>query len=197
ARFMHRLTLSLLALVLGSQSPVCAQSADVIKLTNGADLSAFNQLGQSNWRVEDGVVVADAAQGPSYLVSKERFADFKLSVEFYASDDANSGVFLRCQDASKITDRNCYEANIFDQRPDPSYGTGAIVLHAEVTPMPKAGGQWNTYEITANGRDITLVLNGYKTAYVRSGLWEEGYIALQHASGTMKFRNMTLERLAP
>jgi hypothetical protein len=41
--------------------------------------------------------------------------------------------------------------NIYDQRPDPSYGTGAIVNFAKVEPMPKAGGKWNTYEITAKG----------------------------------------------
>ena len=30
--------------------------------------------------------------------------------------------------------------------------------------MPKAGGKWNTFEITARGRDIMVVLNGNKTA---------------------------------
>jgi hypothetical protein len=29
-----------------------------------------------------------------------------------------------------------------------AYGTGAIVYHAEVNPMPKAGGKWSTMEIT-------------------------------------------------
>ena len=61
-------------------------------------------------------------------------------MEFWASDDANSGIFLRCQDPTKITDKSCYEANIFDQRPDPTYGTGGIVHFAEVNPM--AEGWW-------------------------------------------------------
>lgn len=180
--------------------PAAAQGAPAspVALLNGTDMSAFNVIGNSNWRLEEGAVVADKRKGPpSYLVSKARYANFKLRVEFYASDDANSGVFLRCQDPDKITDRNCYEANIFDQRPDPSYGSGAIVLHSEVDPMPKVGGQWNTYEITANGREIKLVLNGYTTAHIRSGLWEEGHIALQYASGVMKFRKVVLEPLAP
>jgi hypothetical protein len=38
------------------------------------------------------------------------------------------------------TDRSCYEVNIFDQRKDPTYGTGGIVHFVEVNPMPKAGG---------------------------------------------------------
>ena len=57
-----------------------------------------------------------------------------MRVEFWASHDANSGVFMRCQDVKNITDENCYEANIFDQRPDPSFATGAIV---KVAPVPE------------------------------------------------------------
>ncbi len=30
--------------------------------------------------------------------------------------------------------------------------------------MPKAGGKWNTYEITAKGSHLTVDLNGVRTA---------------------------------
>jgi len=115
-----------------------------------------------------------------------------LYVEFYASDDANSGIFVRCEDPARITDRACYEINIFDQRPDPTYGTGAIVRHAEVSPMPKAGGRWNTYLISARGRDLVVTLNNQVTARLRSGLLSEGFIALQHGRGTIKFRRVEI-----
>ena len=75
-----------------------------------------------------------------------------IHAEFWASDDANSGIFVRCSDPKNIGAKTCYEVNIFDQRKDPTYGTGAIVNFAEVNPMPKAGGKWNTFEITAKGR---------------------------------------------
>jgi hypothetical protein len=45
------------------------------------------------------------------------------------------------------------------------------VNFAEVNPMPKAGGKWNTYEITAKGRQITVVLNGQKTVALHNGLF--------------------------
>lgn len=159
-------------------------------LLTEATLGTWRRLGQSNWRAADGAIIADASSGPApgYLVSQNTYKDFMLRVEFWASADANSGVFLRCADPGKITDTTCYEANIFDQRPDPTYGTGAIVRHAEVSPMPKAGGQWNTYIITAKGRDITVVLNGKTTAKLRSGLLEDGYIAVQHGGGEVRFR---------
>ena len=61
-----------------------------------------------------------------------------------------------CSSAARIranlTDENCYEANIFDQRPDQTYATGAIVKVAAVAqPAPKVGGKWSVYEITAQG----------------------------------------------
>ena len=85
--------------------------------------------------------------------------------------------------------------NIFDQRPDPSYGTGGIVNFVEVDPMPKAGGKWNTYEITAKGRQISVVLNGEKTADLNNGLFAEGPIALQHGDGVIKFRKVAIKPL--
>ena len=166
-------------------------------LLDGTKMGDWNQVGETNWRLEDGAVVADklASKTPAHLVSKAPYKDFMLHVEFWASDDANSGVFLRCQDPTTIADKTCYEANIFDQRKDPSYGTGAIVNFAEVDPMPKAGGKWNTYEITAKGRQITVLLNGQKTVDLRNGLFAEGPFTLQHGAGVIKFRKVAIKPL--
>ena len=157
----------------------------------------WDRVGETNWRVEDGAIVADkrTSKGPAHLVTKAKYKDFQIYVEFWASDDANSGIFLRCQDPTKIADRSCYEANIFDQRKDPTYGTGGIVHFAEVNPMPKAGGKWNTYEVTAKGRQITVVLNGQKTVELHNGLFEEGPVTLQHVAGTIKFRKVAIKPL--
>lgn len=168
-----------------------------VTLLDSKTMGDWNQVGESNWRLEDGAVVADkrTSKDPAHLVSKTSYKDFQVYAEFWASDDANSGIFLRCQDPTKITDRSCYEANIFDQRPDPTYGTGGIVHFAEVNPMPKAGGKWNTFEITAKGRQITVVLNGQKTVELNNGLFVEGPITLQHGAGVMKFRKVAIKPL--
>jgi hypothetical protein len=169
-----------------------------ITLFDGKTIGAeWDRVGESNWRVEDGAIVADKRTGDiaAHLVSKAKYKDFQVYVEFWASDDANSGVFLRCQDPTKITDRSCYEVNIFDQRKDPTYGTGAVVNFAEVNPMPKAGGKWNTFEITAKGRQITVVMNGQKTVDFRNGLLEEGPFTLQYGSGVIKFRKVAIKPL--
>lgn len=167
-------------------------------LVDGANgLENFDRLGEANWSAFDGAIQASQGKGSAYLVSKSSYRDFQMRVEFWVSDDANSGVFLRCQDPRNITDENGYEANIYDQRPDPTYGTGAIVKVAKApTPMPKAGGKWNTYEITAKGSRLTLVLNGTTTVDVEDAKFSSGPIALQWGGrGTAKFRKLEIRRL--
>jgi len=158
-------------------------------------LDNWDRVGDANWRVVDGLVQADTGKGNSYLVSKNSYKDFMIRVEFWASHDANSGIYMRCADRSKITDKSCYEANIFDQRPDPSYGTGAIVHIATVSPMPKAGGQWNTYEITAKGPRLTVVLNGARTVEIEHSQFASGPVALQWGRGVIKFRKVQIRPL--
>jgi hypothetical protein len=157
----------------------------------------WDRVGEANWRVEDGAIVADklTSKETAQLVTKAKYKDHMIYAEFWASDDANSGIFIRCQDPQKIGARSCYEVNIFDQRKDPSYGTGAIVNFAEVDPMPKAGGKWNTFEITAKGRHIVVLLNGQKTVDMRNGMFEEGPFTLQYGSGVIKWRKVAVKPL--
>ena len=156
----------------------------------------WNRVGTANWRLVDGVVQADKSdKDAGYLVTKNTYKDFMIRVEFWASDDANSGIYMRCQDSNKITDKSCYEANIFDQRPDPTYGTGAIVHLAAVKPMPKAGGKWNTYEITAKGAQLIVVLNGIRTVELQDSQFASGPVALQWGRGVVKFRKVQIKPL--
>ena len=198
AKHVLTLAFALSAVAFAGLLPASAQSGDGwTVLLDGKDTSGWDQVGETNWRSEDGAIVADklTSKIPAHLVSKNKYKDFVLHVEFWASDDANSGIYIRCQDPKNITDKSCYEANIFDQRKDPTYGTGGIVHFAEVNPIRKSGGKWNTYEITAKGRDITVVLNGEKTAELRNSLFAEGPITLQHGAGTIKFRKVAIKPL--
>jgi hypothetical protein len=192
-------TFVLLAASIQFSPTTSAQSGDGWKvLLDGKSMDGWNKVGASNWHVADGAVVADKMgdKDASFLVTNDKYKDFQLHVEFWASDDSNSGIYMRCADPQKLTDRTCYEANIFDQRKDPTYGTGAIVHYVEVDPMPKAGGKWNTFEITVKGRSITVMLNGQKTAELKQNdLLSEGQIGLQHAAGTIKFRKVAIKPL--
>jgi Domain of Unknown Function (DUF1080) len=164
-----------------------------VTLLDGTDLNKWDLLGNANWRLQDGVAVAEIGGG--HLVSKGTYGDFQLRAEFWVNHEANSGIFIRCADPKKITAENCYEVNIFDTRPDPSYGTGGIPNFA-VTKVPvKAGGKWNTYEITARGSHIVVVLNGVETVNFRNDKLAKGPITLQYGGGVVKFSKVHIKPL--
>lgn len=172
-------------------------AGDWVVLFDGRNLDQWYTVGNANWRIEDGAVVADKRTGKDYgyLVTKRFYRDFQLRAEFWASHDANTGIYMRCGNPEVLSDKICYEANVFDQRKDPSYGTGALTNIAKVSPMPKAGGKWNTYEITVKGTHIVLVLNGVKTVDVQDGKFTDGRIGLQYAEGVVKFRKVEIREL--
>lgn len=184
-----------LALGPASSAPASAQkpASDWTTLFDGTHLDHFNKVGNANWKLGGGMV--EATSGPGFLVSKESYANFELRVEFWVDEGANSGVYMRCQDATQITDKTCYEANIFDKRPDPSGRTGAIVHIAKPLATVNAGGKWNTYEITARGPELTVRLNGTLTAQAKDDKLTSGPIALQYNAGTVRFRRVQIRRL--
>jgi len=165
-----------------------------VTLFDGTNLDNWNQIGDANWKVADGVVAADKGNG--FLVSKKDYGDFQIKAEFWVDDDANSGIFIRCTDPNKIGTKTGYEVNIFDKRPDPSYGTGAIVDVAKPATILKAGGKWNNYEITAQGPKFTVTLNGTRTVDgVENKQFANGRIALQYGAGVVKFRKVQIKPL--
>lgn len=168
-----------------------------VTLFDGTSLNNWYTIGDANWRIEGGAVVADKRTGKDYgyLVTRKSYADFRIKAEFWVSDDANSGIYMRCGNSEVINDKICYEANVFDQRKDPSYGTGAVTNIAKVDPMPRAGGKWNTYDITLKGDHITLILNGARTVEIRDKKFTNGRIALQYAAGVVKFRRVEIKEL--
>lgn len=165
-------------------------------------LENFNRIGDADWRAEGDAIVGTRGKG-GYLVSKNSYRDFDLYVEFWANEDTQSGVFLRATDPKKVGADSAYEVNIFDKRPGQEYRTGAIVNHARV-PVPtvyKTNGGWNTFRITAQGPEVTVVLNGVVTAYMNNGQHKEGPIALQFGNrgkepgGTIKWRKLVIKPL--
>jgi hypothetical protein len=189
-----------------SYSPQASGEAGWVTLFDGKNLDNFDKIGDANWRIEDGVIVADKGNG--FLVTKNGYSDYQIRAEFWVEADSNSGIFIRCTNPEKVGTDSGYEVNIWDARPEPSYGTGAIVNLAKVDPMPKAAGKWNVYEITAKGSTFTVVLNGQTTVDgAQDAKFASGRIALQHGlgnkddkgvvndKGVVKFRKVEIKPL--
>ncbi|WP_201964560.1 3-keto-disaccharide hydrolase [Ramlibacter ginsenosidimutans] len=168
-------------------------------IDGGRGMENFTNIGGANWRAEGDAIVADRRPGNEptyYLATKNTYRDFQVRAEFWVSDDANSGIYVRCSDVRPMTDRTCHEANIFEKRPDPSYATGAIVWLAKApVPVPHTGGQWNTMDVIARGRHMEVRVNGVKTAETDEAREVDGVIGLQYAGGTVKFRKLQIKRL--
>jgi hypothetical protein len=69
---------------------------------------------------------------------------------------------------------------------------------AKVNPMPKAGGRWNTFLITAKGPNMVVVMNGVETANVNDSTHAQGPFSLQFGGGTsgpIKWRKVMVRPL--
>jgi hypothetical protein len=171
-----------------------------VTLLDGSDpksLTNWNRIGEDNWRIEHGAVVADkrASRESNYLISKQSYANFQLHAEFWVDSDTNSGIFIRGLDPYRVSSRSAYEVNIYDKYERPEYGTGSIANFGKVSPMPKAGGHWNTFEITADGTHLVVVMNGLKTVDIHDSTFPAGLISLQYGGGVVKWRKVLLKPL--
>ena len=174
--------------------------------SNTKSLDVFDKAGNANWRIEDGAAVADKGNG--FLVTKTDYKNFHLRVEFWVGPDANSGVLVHATNPKEITGKNAYEINIWDDRPEKDYATGAVVGVAKVDPMPKTVGQWNVYDITVKDGTFTVKLNDKTTVNgAKDTKIENGRIAFQHGlgnkdasgkvndAGVVKFRKIQVRSL--
>ena len=178
---MKKLSIALASLMLAAcaSAPSWMPGSGWTTLIDGdKGMENFVPVGDVNWRAEQGAIVADTGNGiPA------------------------SGIYMRCADPKNLTDKTCYEANIFDQRPDQTYGTGGIVHHGKVLQPVKAGGKWNVYEISARGPKLTVTLNGTKTSEIDNVATPRGPIALQFGNqpkipgGAIKFRKVQIRPL--
>jgi len=187
--------------VLAACAHQSTSSVDLIR--DGKGLENFHQVGDANWRVENNLIVADRGKA-GFLLTKESYKDVYIRAEFWAETDTNSGIFIRITDPAKIAAASSYEINIWDIRPEPKYGTGAIVDVAEVkTPIVNlAGGKWNVLEIRAKGPEMVVTLNGVETSRANDARFKEGPIALQFgpgvkgaAGGPIRWRSVQVQKL--
>ncbi|MBN9295611.1 MAG: DUF1080 domain-containing protein [Filimonas sp.] len=167
-----------------------------IKLFNGTNLDGWELSGTTaQWYVKDGALISP--RSGSNLISKGKFKDFKLHVEFKYNSGSNSGVYLRGR----------YEVQIIDNAPTEhpnSHLFGGIYGFLVPSEMAAKGpDQWQSYDITLVGRMVTVVANG-KTIVCNqeipgitggaldSNEGEPGPIYFQGDHGPIMFRNITI-----
>jgi hypothetical protein len=140
-------------------------------LFNGKDLSGWTLVRGHGpgYVVENGILVCPA-DGGGNLLSEKEYSDFVLRLDFKLSPGGNNGIALRAPLEGDIAYTGM-EIQVLDQdnekykgRLKPWQHTGSVynVLPAADVNALKPVGEWNSYEITAKGPKITIVLNGKK-----------------------------------
>ena len=138
-------------------------------LFNGKDLSGWKLIGGKGpgYVVENGTLVSPENGGGNLLTERE-YGDFELELEFKLSPGGNNGVGIRAPLEGDIAYTGM-EIQILDQehekykgRLQPWQMTGSVynVLPAKRTDALKPVGQWNRYQIRAQGSRIMIRLNG-------------------------------------
>lgn len=167
-----------------------------IQLFNGKDLSGWEMEGEKKqWVVQNGELTSP--ESGSNLITKEKFRDFKLHIEFKLKKNSNSGVYLRGR----------YETQVIDNAPDAhpnSHLFGGIYGFLVPSEMAALGPDtWQSFDITLVGRMVTVVANG-KTIICNQEIpgitggaldskeGEPGPIYLQGDHGPVAYRNIVL-----
>ena len=163
-------------------------------LFDGASLNGWSPRVDARWEVTEGTISAVEESGRGLIATTASYDNFHLMVDFWIDETANSGVFIRCPREGPITQGNAFEVNIYD--PHDSWPTGSVNEIAKIQTMPHTTGQWNTFDITADGDHLVVKLNGQTTVDARSDRHTQGPIALQYnARGQVRFRNVKIKTL--
>src|SRR5579864_5456065 len=167
-------------------------------LFNGKDLAGWvpDDPAENHWKAQDGELVNEAAG--ANLRTTRKFEDLQLHIEYNCPPDGNSGVYLRGR----------YEIQVEYERADANdrfHGMGSIYgFLAPAAAVPPRPGQWESYDVTLVGRNVTVVRDGVtiidqqEIPGITGGALDSHeaqpgplYLQGDHTGG-MKYRNITI-----
>ncbi len=174
---MKKDLLLMLAVLAFLTIPSTVLAQDWIQLFNGKDLTGWKHVGPGNMTVEDGLIHTHGGMGLLYW-DAGKVGNCVIRVVYRMRDfNDNSGVFIR----SPVEPREewmpvnyGYEVQI-DNHPETSnedeyHVTGTLYSLTKPLAMPgKPGPEWNTMEITLDGPQTIVVLNGVKVTDYTEG----------------------------
>lgn len=185
-------------------------------LFNGKDLTGWHVKdgNAAVWKAEDGMIVVEGERG-GWLTSDKTYDDFVLRLDWKLPKDGNSGVGIRFP-AQGDPAHEGMEIQILDDQStaygklDPAQLTGSLYYQAESKHgVMKPTGEWNHYEITANGPKVTVKLNGVVVNDVDVTKYTEGrgghkslserprsgFVGLQSHGSRVEFKNLEIKEL--
>ena len=187
-----------------------------VSLFDGESLNGWNYFGNTGgeYFVQDGVLVCPEKSKGNLLTDKE-YGDFVLRLEYKLEHNGNNGVAIRAPLAGAGLTYVAVEIQMLDDdapmhwyiRPWQHNGSVYGIVPAK---NGKAKiGEWNTEEITCQGRHYKIVLNGrtivnadlnriddQDVLHTHPGfLRESGHLGFLGHSSLVKFRNIRIKEL--
>jgi hypothetical protein len=209
-------SLFLLVPVLALAGP--AQAPRPVSLFDGKSFAGWDGDTKTTWHIQDHCLVGGSLTKKvprnEFLATTRSYKDFDLRLKFKLLGDSkknfvNSGVQFRSQRVPGSAEMTGYQADLGD----PSWWgclydesrRNKVMAQSDMKKLNKVlrRGEWNDYEIRAEGRHIRIYLNSVKTIdYVEKDkkISQEGRIGLQiHGGGPAEvwFKDITIQELSP
>jgi hypothetical protein len=165
------------------------------------------KLGREQWHVdtEKKILICDGDGGHDMLLYDKEIGDAIFHLEFcYTKIDGktgyNSGAYVRNSKDGAIWHQaqfgDAKDGFLFGQTPTAENPKKFFNLNKQVTDKRvKPAGEWNTLEITAVGKVLTLWVNGAVTCQFEQCGSEKGYLGLEGEGYRIEFRNLKVKLL--
>lgn len=211
------LCLEMLLLVLLAGCACLQAESGFVSLFDGQTLKGWKLVAKHGlgYGVTNGVMFCKQGGGGNLFTERE-YSDFILRLEYKLQNGGNNGVGIRAP-LEEDTSYSGMEIQILDDKAPkhahikPWQFNGSVYNIVPATNGTPKIGEWNSYEITARGRNIKVVLNG-KTIVntdlnqVRDpqviekhpGMFRDrGHIGFLGHNDYVEFRNVRIKDLPP
>ncbi len=163
------------------------------------------RLGREQWHVDatHKILICDGDGGHDMLLFNREIGDAVFHLEFcYTKIEGktgyNSGAYVRNSRDGAIWHQaqfgDAKDGYLFGQTQGPDNQKKSFNLSKQVKDMRiKPAGEWNTLEITAVGKVLTLWVNGAVTCQFDNCGRDKGYVGLEGEGYRIEFRNLKIK----
>lgn len=181
----------------------------------GADLQGWyrvpvppgGKLGRAQWHVDADkkLLICDGDGGHDMLLTAKEYGDAIFHFEFcYTKIEGkagyNSGAYVRNSKDGAVWHQaqfgDAKDGFLFGVSPTAEGKTKFFTLKKEVKDMRvKPAGEWNTFEVTARGKTLTLWVNGTVTCQFDNCGQPRGHVGVEGEGYRIEFRNLKVKKL--
>jgi len=181
------------------------------KVSDWSDLRTPQKVKGTPWKMGNGVLYG--LNKRTWLFSPNEYGDFVLKFDSKISKGSNGGIGLRFPPEGDPAYKGM-EIQVVDDEvyyrgsSQPQQRTGSIYDEIAAKDAVRPVGQWNSWEITARGSQVKIILNGQKVIDVDLARETKarqkkgpplanrplrGHIGFQNLNGTITLRNIMIK----